>query len=441
MGRDKLHFLALEAETGRPFYRPWGPTRLRQAAAGVPAEKWVRYRVDASDPAEAGWGVVFAEDADPVLRQALRPLLDRRADEAGERYAEIEARRGETVDRFRRRLQAGIGRVDPRRLPYYLLLVGDPEAIPFALQLDLGVQHAVGRIHGDADGLRRYAESVLAAESRPPRAAAVDFFSFDRPGDEPTRRAREDLVRPLAERFAGRAVYGRRATRERLQGTLLSGAPIVFTAGHSAVYRPDSENQIHRQGSPVTGEYDGEGSVVEHCFHPDDVEPAADLGGRVVYLYGCHTVGTPERDGFVPRPHAARPVLAPRPFVAPLARRLLLSTDDGGPGALAVIGQVDRAWPSHGLGWRGVRQIDAFEDVLAALGDGLRVGEALESFAQRYAEIAVALATAAVDHGPENVTREDLWGAFQDARSVALLGDPAVRLAVAGFPSDDPSAD
>ena len=116
-----------------------------------------RFGVDETDLSQAGWGLVLPVDADPRLRSALQPLLDLRRSQASARsehlYREFLGeqgyRHGESKDDFLGRQGAGPGPVRPEVVPYYLLLVGGPDEIPFEFQYQLGVQYAVGRLAFD----------------------------------------------------------------------------------------------------------------------------------------------------------------------------------------------------------------------------------------------------------------------------------------------------
>jgi hypothetical protein len=157
--------------------------------------------VDVRDIAQAGWAVVFAEEADPAVRDALQPVLQQRRQLAGARYRELAGttgyRAGETKQAFLRRLGIGSSPVDPDALPYYLLLVGPPDEIPFEVQYQLGVQYAVGRLaFDDVDAYRRYAANVVTAESaaRAPRSTRLVLFGPRHEGDEPTAHGRRVYI-------------------------------------------------------------------------------------------------------------------------------------------------------------------------------------------------------------------------------------------------------
>src|SRR5215813_6749118 len=106
--------------------------------------------VDPAQLAEAGWGVIFAyEDQDrvPAIKEALGGLLRLRQEQAGEHYREYSGensyRPNESTFGFLARCGVGSGSVDPEKVPYYLLIVGDPGKIPYRFQRQLDVQYAV----------------------------------------------------------------------------------------------------------------------------------------------------------------------------------------------------------------------------------------------------------------------------------------------------------
>lgn len=408
---------------------------------------------DARDLSQSGWGVVFPPATDPAVREAMAPLLELRRGQAQardpRRYRESTLGAGESARDFLRRHRAGAGPAVPRRLPYYLLLVGGPEDIPFEVQYRLDVQYAVGRVSfEDPEGYARYASAVVAAErGERPRRRRVCLFGFRNPGDRATELSCDRLVAPLAARLAEEhdgwevtPLLAAEATRERLLRVLGGGDPaaLVFTAGHGVGYRSGHPRQLAAQGALVCQDWPGPGSgglLREHCVAAEDVDDAARPGGLVSFHFACYGAGTPAHDDFAHRGRGAWEPLeparvAPRPFVARLPQRLL-----GHPrgGALALVGHVERAWAASFL-WGSEAQTEVFAGALEQLLDGYPVGAAMEFFGQRYAELATDLGAAfwARRCGREVTTDEvvRLWTAHHDARNYVVLGDPAVRLAV-----------
>lgn len=266
---EQLFFNGIDGVSGSYLLPPLTPRDIAAAAQGEPRDaehvkelkRWLqRVReatlspkegIDPKDLAATGWGVVFAHDADPAIRAALGDLLELRKRQAKARkehyyreYAGADGYRpGESKQAFLARHGAGAGPADPDKVPYYLLIVGDPETIPFTFQYQLDVQYAVGRIHFDtAEEYASYARAVVAAESRQiglPRHAV--FFGARNPDDRATALSAAELVEPLASLVAAdqpewtvQSWLGEAATKKRLS-TLMGGETppaLLFTASH-----------------------------------------------------------------------------------------------------------------------------------------------------------------------------------------------------------------
>lgn len=411
----------------------------------------VPWGVDAQDLSQTGWGVVFAQDADPAIRTALAPLLKLRSDLAGAGYKEFAGpagyRSGDVARVWLARQGVGPGQPQVSKVPYYLLIVGDPESIPFRFQYELGLNYSVGRIQFDSvDECARYASSVVAHETSPPRSSdrRACFFGVRNPDDQATTMSAERLVEPLATALESKRAsagwkVGRMlatdATSANLR-TLLNGAEppsLLFTASHGMGFPKDHALQSRHQGALLCQEWPGplahRGPVPpEFYFSADDLTDAAQLGGMIAFHFACYSAGTPKLDDYAHR-NNVRDQIAPHAFVAQLPRRMLSLP---GGGALAAVGHVERAW-GYSFMWPGAgNQTETFENCLVALMDGSRLGPAMEAFAAKHADLAVSLNGELEDikfgatANPASLA--NLWTANNDARGYVIIGDPAVRL-------------
>ena len=425
---------------------------------------------DPSDLAQSGWGVVFPAALDgstaDALREALRELLEHRKKQArgsyeeGGLYREFTGpdgyRRGESTKKWLNRLGTDLGTVNPAKgIPYYVLIVGDPNSIPYTFQYELDVDRAVGRIFFETlDEYASYARSVVAAETgkvaRSPRAA---FFGVTNPDDRATQLSTQYLIQPLAERFEKakqknspdfvkeidswqfESVRGDKATKEcllKLMGGDQSPA-LLFTASHGMGFSPGDVEQLEYQGALLCQDWGGPyggGVRRDDYLAGEDVKDDACVLGMIDFHFACYGAGTPYYDDFYRRLNRTRSPIAPYAFLAKLPRRLL-----GHPkgGALAVVGHVERAW-THSFKWStSAEQTTSFYSTLLRLMRGMPVGHALEYMNGRYASISVQLNNTLENWEFDQDTNllADLWTGNNDARGYAIIGDPAVKLAVA----------
>jgi hypothetical protein len=397
-------------------------------------------RVDPERLDQAGWGLVVRAGQESEVMDQLAPLIAHRRQQAGSLFRTLTYIPGESIEDLRDRWIFSPGVVNPRKVPGYLLVVGGPEEVPFAIEHDLNADLAVGRVAFEvAEDARRYAESVVANEQRPRCARKAAFFATRNPGDLATERSLDQLATPLAAAAGSMGLevevtrwFEAAATRAQL-GMLLGGPEtpaFLFTACHGLVFPCDHPRQRACQGALVTQEWPGprSGPIDDGArFCASDVGDV-DLGGMVALLFSCFGAGTPAVGEYAYKGSGGIRTLTSQPFVAQLPQAMLAK------GASAVIAHVERTW-DVGFRWEGVGdpQVDTLQSIVEAILDHRRVGHAIHALRQRYTSASAVLAAklmAEHDHGRAMSPRERafLWTVTADARGWVVLGDPAVRI-------------
>ncbi len=477
---EQLMFNGINGATGAYLLPPMSPRELSAIAQGdeqdeehlsdlkqryrksTQTKRGVKAGIDPLNLASAGWGIIFAKEDSgmvPAIKEALGELLELRRSQGGERYREFNGedgyQRGESYIDFLTRHGIGPGPADPERVPYYLLIVGDPEAIPFNFQYQLDVQYAVGRIYfDDIEHYARYAHSVVEMEtgnnSIPRRAV---FFGVQNQDDPATQLSATHLVQPLAEKLSDQqgeapweinAVIGEEATKTAFSN-LLDGnhsPALLFSASHGMGFPMDDPRQIPHQGALLCQDWPGpqawrEAIPEDYYFSASDVPPGAHLSGSIAFHFACYGAGTPKMDDFAHQAFMEPKAIASQAFVAGLPQRLL-SHPNGG--MLAVIGHVERAW-GYSFAWKNTgSQLAVFESALIKIMGGSPVGYAMEYFNERYAELSTILSAElhGVQFGKEvdDVELAGMWTANNDARSYVIIGDPAVHIPDNGSEQD-----
>jgi hypothetical protein len=453
----------VEADTGAPL-----PGLTEEDLARIDADRGeVRDRgdrgaadhlaiadIDPNNLAEAGWCVVFTNEADPAVKEALGPLLRHREAQAGRLFKVFDGTSGvlprDDARKWIERQGAGFAIVDPERgVPLYVLLVGSPEEIPFEFQYLLDLYWNVGRLHFDTPAeYTAYAESVVAYEAAAtlPHGRRAAVFVVKNDGDRATGLLHDQVARPMVtgtaavrtlagfKGFQLTPVLGEDATKARLcallSGDDTGGAPaLLFTGSHGVKFRIDDPGQREKQGAILCQDWPGYGAVApEHLFTADDIPADARVHGMMHFFFACYSGGCPREDNFglgtgqPPRP------LSKEAIVARLPQRLLTR------GALASLAHVDRAWAYSFQNSRSAPQVQEMRDVMVRILQGQRIGQATDGFNMRWAVLSAELQEsqnlreAFSDQIVSSALLANRYVARNDARNYLILGDPAVRL-------------
>lgn len=427
-----------------------------KAAPKMPVSFAVIGEVDANDLSQSGWGVIYAPGVAQAIKDALDPLIQhRKASAAPFVIYDGDSSVGpcESARDWLGRHGARLDVVDPAKgIPYYLLLVGPPDALSFEFQYWLDIYWAVGRLWFDtAQEFRQYAESVVRYETAAsvPTARNMAMFATEHDFDSATQLFTRKVAVPLSagegptpmpigkrQRFGLETLFGKAATKDGLATLLRGKAPngspsLLFSGSHGMQFNPDDERQAATQGAIVCQDWNGYGTITEdHWFAATDVPADAQFHGMMHVFYACHGGGCPETDNFDRMDSQPRRI-APRAFFSKLPARLL-SHENGG--ALAVLAHIERAWTYSFQGDKGGSQTQGFRDVIGRLLRGDRIGQATDVFNTRWAALSAQLSEAQLNHGQGAdiplAALGRLWVARDDARNFLILGDPAVRLRV-----------
>lgn len=418
--------------------------------------------IDNADLSQTGWGVIFPaslpQKSVDAIKDALKPLLDLRRQQAGavdeKFYREFIGpddgyKNGESKNDFLKRFNRGPGPADPaagKNVPYYLMIVGSPETIPFTFQYQLDVQYAVGRIYFEnLEDYARYANSVVQAETQNfSRSKTAAFFGVANPDDRATSMSSQSLIAPLAaamkadEKHPGWAVdliAPENATKANLTNYLggKNTPALLFTASHGMGFKLTDNRLLRHQGAILCQDWPGPKARVpvtdKFYFSADDIASDADVFGMFAFVFACYGGGTPKVDNFYRQAFGEQKDIAPYAFMSQLPLKLLAHPRGG---ALGVFAHVERAWGSS-ISWDGaVNDVSTFDSTVKGLLSGKPAGAATEYFNERYAEISTMLTEEMDNTSPENqddVKLAGMWTSNNDARNYAFIGDPAVRLA------------
>lgn len=480
---QELHLNGIDADTGGPLDdfpitteilakvargQRITPEDLKDAkikkSLGATDHYGVAEGIDNTDLSQTGWGVIFPaalpQKSVDAIREALKPLLDLRKKQASavdeSFYKEFIGpekgyKNGESKNDFLKRFGRGPGPADPASgMPYYLLIVGSPETIPYTFQYQLDVQYGVGRIYFEKlEDYSRYANSVVQAETQKfARAKTAAFFGVSNPGDRATSMSAEQLIKPLAAKMKTKfkdwkvdVVDPEKATKANLANYMggKNTPAILFTASHGMGFKPSDARLLPHQGAILCQDWPGPKARIpiddKLYFSADDIPADADVFGTFAFIFACYGGGTPKSDNFYRQAFGTQKDIAPYAFMSQLPLKLLAHPKGG---ALGVFAHVERAWGSS-IVWDGaVADVETFDSTVHGLLKGKPAGAATEYFNERYAEISTMLTEELDNTSPENqddIKLAGMWTSNNDARNYAFIGDPAVRLAAGAKPT------
>jgi hypothetical protein len=424
------------------------------------------------------WAVVAPEGrAGDAALAAIAPLIALREEEQGARATVHRVPPDMDLDASVRWKNDVLHdeRVPQAERPRYLLVLGDLHEVSAELQHVLVHGAFVGRLHigaslggAEAAGYAAYAEKVV----RWARAPAPDdhpgaLFFVAEDDTSATAMGRSLLVDPcleMAERGRAKQTFPA-ASLHPLTGVASAAdllrvgdtaRPSVLLSVSHGLGRPgggwaDLRRQHALQGALVIGR-----SGADRLLTAEALRAEPFLPGGLWFAVACFGAGTPKRSAFYPwlsalarsgdyarvldRVLESLPRDDERPFLSALPQAALANPR----GPLGMVAHLDLAWtcafadPQQATPSRASRVFGCLEVMVR----GSRAGVAVDALMRAYREVSDELLAefqaeedARVWGRASRVDPRKRGGSFMlrnDLRGYVLLGDPAVRLPVAG---------
>ncbi len=409
---------------------------------------------DPGDPLTAGWTFVVRAD-DPQreeLQHIIKPLAEHRGMEHTDCPLVYCGDPSQFVEDY-----LGLGLTE-RKVPQYVLILGQPEQIPFQLQSILQVVAKVGRLgFTHLDHLQTYIEKLLRLENAadPHVKAKAVFFAPDHGRPDPTYFSRHYLAKPLAEhvlsnsKIAVRTLLGNDATKEQLLAEFPSRPAVLFIASHGLGATSESAEQQQRQNGAICCHHLGP-LAEKSLISADDVSSSQPcFEGAIVFQMACFGYGTPACSGFEHWFGHRLKVYAETEFLAALPQKLLAHPQ----GPLAYIAHLDTAF-LHGftdvadpnIAERWHPRISPFVRALDRLLQGQPCGFAVDGFYERAAFCNRYITDIYDRQQRGNLTWTyqvkasflDRWILRGDSQNYMVLGDPGARIRIPA-PTQTPS--
>lgn len=407
------------------------------------------------DPS-VGWGLVLPENLNlsPAARatptdapEAIRDLYEERGGpvfRVGADWRPGTLRRyapgGSVMD-----VALGSSRVGtaPGSIPRYLLIVGGPDVIPWAVQYDLQFAHYVGRLDLDETGLRHYVDALMSGWSaRPPVKSHTLVWSVDHGGGDITRLMRRTIGRPMYKRFvndgdqalADGALFLDRAdaTHGALTDTIGTHRPsLIVTTSHGETW-PLNDSAVMRANLGLL--IDGDKKRLDPAMLGGDGNPS----GAVWFAQACCSAGSSRVSGYKgiltsgsKADNVLQAVAACGASTAPLPRALL-----GAENPLAAfVGHVEPTfdWSIKHPETGQYMTTSLFETFHQMLFTGHPIGMAMAGVRETGASFLNSYDIARrslIDESDEEAlgTLLSVKLAARDWQSIVLLGDPTVTV-------------